>query len=237
MFRNCEQPESWVVEGGAPPKHIALAIRSCRADSMTVLSPNFEEIGVLDMKTATTLMLLKKVSEFMRFSLFLGNAGDVKSQNLKERQPKIIFPLEINVYGPSQNLTEVGEVLSGAGMFLQEPNSLDHGIIYQNPHFLSWDDETTTIFLSRQEEISGQDFAKSIEEAMNCSNATLHPPRFVQDRRVMTRLKRFDLNIIIKTIADLAINVQTPDRSCELYADSRRSIRKCLVIVGTNNDK
>ncbi len=194
LFRNCEHPQNSISEGRAQPMRTVLGVRSCRADSMTILSPKSEEIGVLDKKTATVLMLLKKVSDTIRFSLFLGNEGDEKRNNNKERQPKSILPLEINIQGPVKDLEKVGGVLSDAGMFLQEPSFLEHGVIYRNPHFISWDEQVTTPLLTRPGELSRNDFANSIEEAMNCSNATSYPPRFVQDKRILTFLKRFDLN-------------------------------------------
>lgn len=193
---------------------------------MTVLSPKCEEIGVLDKKTATALMGLKKVHEKIRFSLFLGNQEDEKCHNLKEKRPKNILSLEINIHGPLQSLKEIGEVLSDAGMFLQEPKVLDQGVTYLNPHFLSWDEETTTPLLARTEEASGKIYANIIEEVMSCSNAPLHPPMFSQDRRITSPLKRFGLEMIIKTVANSANLFQTSSRRCTIYDGSRRPIRE-----------
>ena len=190
LFRNCAQPE-----GRAQLAHIALGIRSCRADSMTVLNPNSEEI---DTKTATTLMVLKRLSWTIRFSLFLSNQGDVKQHSVKAMRLLTVIPVEINIHGPVQSLNDVGRVLSDAGMFLQEPSSLTQGVIYQNPHFLSWDEESTTPLLLNPREMSKHDFANSIEEVVNFSKAVLHPPKFEQDRRIKTILKRFDLKMAIK---------------------------------------
>lgn len=195
-FRNCGQPESWVAEDRTQPAHIAFGLRSWRADSMTVLSPDSQEIGVLDKRMATVLMLLKKVSGSIRFSLFLGNEGDQMRHTLKERWPKTILPLDIIIQGPIQNLEEVGEVLSDAGMFLQEPSFLEPGVIYRNPHFLSWDEQTATPLLSRRGESSRNDFTDSVAEVMNCSNPALDPPKLVQDRRVMTALKRHQIDAL-----------------------------------------
>lgn len=167
---------------------------------MTVLSPDSQEIGVLDKRMATVLMLLKKVSGSIRFSLFLGNEGDQMRHTLKERWPKTILPLDIIIQGPIQNLEEVGEVLSDAGMFLQEPSFLEPGVIYRNPHFLSWDEQTATPLLSRRGESSRNDFTDSVAEVMNCSNPALDPPKLVQDRRVMTALKRLDFKITFRLI-------------------------------------
>ena len=169
---------------------------------MTVLNPNSEEIGVLDKKMATVLRLLKTLSGLITYSVFPSSEGDVDQ---KERRSADTIPLEININGPLQSLNRVGEVLSDAGMFLQEPTSLETGVLYQNPHFLSWDDETTTPLFARLGELPPNDFADSIEEVMGCSEATFRPRIFFQDRRVTTPLKRSSLSRGTTTIADVGI--------------------------------
>ena len=158
---------------------------------MTVLNPNSEEIGVLDKKMATVLRLLKIVSGSIRYSVFPSSEGDVDQ---KERRSGDIIPLEINISGPLQSLKRIGEVLSEAGMFLQEPSSLEHGVLYRNPHFLSWGDETTTPLFTRPGELPPNDFADSIGEVMSCSEAPSRPRIFFQDRRITTPLKRSSLS-------------------------------------------
>ena len=170
---------------------------------MTILGPNSEEVGVMDKKTATVLIVLKKVSETIRFNLCLGLEGDLMRHNSKEKWPNNTLPLEITIYGPVQNLKEVGDTLSDAGLFLQQPTFVDNNSIYRNPHFLSWDEETTTPLIARPGEASDIGFANSIEELMKCSNATLQPPPFLQDRRVVTPLKRLGLKMILKATPEL----------------------------------
>lgn len=192
---------------------------------MTVLSPKCEEIGVLDKKTATALLGLKKVSETIRFSIFMNNGKDEECHSLKEKRQKNILCLEINIHGPLQSLKEAGKILSDAGMFLQEPKILDQGVIYRNPHFLSWDEETTTPLLARTEELSGKIYANIIEEVMSCSKTLLHPSMFSQDRRITSPLKRLGFEVIIKTTADSANLFQISSRRCTTYDGSRRPIR------------
>ena len=169
---------------------------------MTVLNPNSEEIGVLDQKMATVLRLLKTVSGSIRYSIFPCSEGDVEQ---KERRSGDTIPLEININGPLQSLKRIGEVLSDAGMFLQEPSFLEHGVPYRNPHFLSWGDETTTPLFARPGELPPNDFADSIEEVMGCSEATFRPRVFLQDKRIMTPLKRSSPSRGTTTIADVSI--------------------------------
>ena len=169
---------------------------------MTILNPNSEEIGFLDKKMATVLRLLKTVSGSIRYNVFPSSEGDVDQ---KERRTGDTIPLEINVNGPLASLNRVGEVLSDAGIFLQEPTSLEHGVLYRNPHFLSWDDETTTPLFARPGELPLNDFADTIEEVMGCSETTFRPRIFVQDRRITTTLKRSSLSRGAATIADAAV--------------------------------
>lgn len=186
--------EPCVTEGRAQPAH-ALGIRSRSGDSMTVLGPNSNEIGVLDQKTAAVLMRLKRVSGTIVFSLFLGNEEDLKRHDFKERRHKAPIPVDINIQGPVQEMKEVGKILSDAGMFLQEPKFLGHDVIYQNPHFLAWNDETTTPLLSKSDISSGNDFANSVEEVMSYASAPSHSSTLVQNRQIKTALKRFDPTI------------------------------------------
>ena len=169
---------------------------------MTVLNPNSEEIGVLDKKMAILLRLLKTVSGSIRYSVFPSSEGDVEQ---KERRSGDTIPLEININGPLQSLKRIGEVLSDAGMFLQEPTSLEHGVLYRNPHFLSWGDEPTTPLFAIPGELPPNNFADSIEEVMGCSEATFRPQVFFQDRRITTPLKRSGLSRGTTTIADISI--------------------------------
>ena len=167
---------------------------------MTILNPNSEEIGVLDTKMATVLRLLKMVSGSIRYSVFPGSEGDVDQ---KERRSADSIPLKININGPLQSLNRIGEVLSDAGMFLQEPTSLKNGVIYRNPHFLSWGDEITTPLFAKSGEIPPNDFADSIKEVMGCTEATFRPRIFFQDRRITTPLRRSSLSRGTTTIADV----------------------------------
>ena len=168
---------------------------------MTILNPNSEEIGVLDKKMATVLRLLKTLSGSISYSVFPSNAEDVDQ---KGRRSGDTIPLEININGPLHSLKRIGQALSGAGMFLQEPTSLEHGVLYRNPHFLSWGDETTTPLFARPGELPRDDFADSIEEVMGCSEATFRPRIFFQDRRITTPLKRSSLSRGTTTIADVS---------------------------------
>lgn len=167
---------------------------------MTILNPNSEEIGVLDTKMATVLRLLKTVSGSIRYSVFPGSGGGADQ---KERRSANTIPLEISINGPLQSLKRIGEVLSDAGMFLQEPTSLENGVIYQNPHFLIWGDEIITPLFAKPGELPPNDFADSIEEVMGCSEATFRPRIFFQDRRITTPLKRSSLSRGTTTIADV----------------------------------
>ena len=171
---------------------------------MTVLGPNSEEVGVLDKKIATVLILLRKVSITIRYNLCLGHEGNLTRHISKEKKPNDIFPLEITIYGPEQSLKEVGDILSDAGLFLQQPTFVDNNSIYRNPHFLSWDEETTTPLIARPGEASNTGFVDSIEELMKCSNATLQPPPFLQNWRVVTPLKRLCAQMILKAVPDLS---------------------------------
>ena len=189
--------------GRAHPANTSLGTRCRGVDIMTVLGPNSEEVGVLDKKTATVLIPLKKMSETIRFNLCLGHEGNLMRHNCKEKWPNNTLPLEITIYGPVQNLKEVGDILSDAGLFLQQPTFVDNNSIYRNPHFLSWDEETTTPLIARPGEASNIGFADSIEELMECSNATLQPQPFLQNWRVVTPLKRLVLMMILKAVPDL----------------------------------
>ncbi|ETS04710.1 hypothetical protein M419DRAFT_73008 [Trichoderma reesei RUT C-30] len=47
-----------------------------------------------------------------------------------------IIQVEIYVYGPQRAATEVGDTLSDGKLWLQKPNYVRNGTVYDNPHFL-----------------------------------------------------------------------------------------------------
>ncbi|KAL9111361.1 MAG: hypothetical protein Q9227_004238 [Pyrenula ochraceoflavens] len=50
---------------------------------------------------------------------------------------KSILPIDINVYGNTNVKCTVGKQLSNACIYLQDPDTLEDGVIYDNPHILA----------------------------------------------------------------------------------------------------
>ena len=196
MFRSVGQSKNYTTLRSVLDGHMPLRLRF-RSDSITILLPTSDEIGILDDKTAAALKLLRGVTAAIKFDAFLSCDTDSTPDDATEKKLPSILPVQINVLGPDQYLDEVGFALSNCGVFLQEPIFLNRGLDYLNPHFLSWGgDSTTPLFLSSQENPK-TDFMTRAEAIHDSSNAILQSRPFKQDARVTTILRRSDLNTIL----------------------------------------
>ena len=171
---------------------VALDVR-VRQDSTTVILPPFEEIGVLDNKMAAVLHSLKDIAPTITTELFLDHEEDQSHCVWAGKKMKSIRPLQIQIYGPDKYYKDVGLTLSSAGMYLQEPLFLDHGVIYQNPHFLSWDNNADTPLFNLARNDTQTDFITEIEAILDSFSPVLRPSLVVQDARIVTTLRKYDL--------------------------------------------
>ena len=172
---------------------IALALRF-RSDATTLIEPaTSEEIGTLDAKSAALLKKLKEIVPSIKIEAYVDREEDETSCGTQGTKNTSVLPLQLNIYAPDKSLTEVGCLLSDAGMFLQEPVFLPPEILsYRNPHFLSWDDTSRTPQLFAPNEVGPFDFGMEVEAIINSTNAIPQPCHFQQDPRIMTELKRLD---------------------------------------------
>lgn len=170
---------------------IALALRF-RSDATTLIEPaTSEEIGTLDAKSAALLKKLKEIVPSIKIEAYVDREEDETSCGTQGTKNTSVLPLQLNIYAPDKSLTEVGCLLSDAGMFLQEPVFLPPEILsYRNPHFLSWDDTSRTPQLFAPNEVGPFDFGMEVEAIINSTNAIPQPCHFQQDPRIMTELKR-----------------------------------------------
>lgn len=164
-----------------------------RHDATTVILHSSEEMGVLDHRMAAALEKLKDVVPTVMFELFIGDEEDQGSCGRLGKKPAAVHPLHITIYGSDQSYHEVGSTLSDIGMFLQEPVHLDHGVLYRNPHFFSWDDDTTTPLLGRARIDPKADFAVKVGAILDSTPNFIRPPCDVeQDARISTPLRRYN---------------------------------------------
>ena len=173
-------------------KRVALGLRF-RNDSTTVILRPSEEIGVLDNKMAAVLNSLKNVAPTIIIELFLDHEEDQINCVCPGKKTKSIHPLQIHIYGPDEYYEDVGLTLSSAGMYLQEPLFFDHGVIYQNPHFLSWDNNADTPLFNSARNDPKTDFVTKIEAIFDSYSPVLQPSLVVQDARISTTLRKYDL--------------------------------------------
>ena len=179
---------------------VALTLRF-RSDATTLLEPSTsEEMGILDDKSTAQLKRLKGIVPSIKIEAYVDREEDETGCGTQGKKYSSVMPLQLNVYGPEQQFSEVGCFLSDARMFLQEPVVLPPGILsYRNPHFLSWDDISRTPQLLASNEISPLDFGMEVEAIINSTNAILQPCHFQQDPRIRTELKGLDLTEVMKS--------------------------------------
>ncbi len=182
--------QSHDILSSALEKRVALGLRF-RHDSTTVLLHPLDEIGVLDNKMAAALNSLKDIAPTITIELFLDHEQDQDSCRWQGKKWASVRPLQVQIYGPDEYYNNVGSALSSVGMYLQEPAFLDHGVIYRNPHFLSWDNNLETPLLHTDD--SQAAFLTKIEAIMDSCNPVLQPSDVEQDARICTILREYDL--------------------------------------------
>ena len=182
-----------------------------RSDSTTIILPSSsEELGILDEKTASALKKLKEVISEVKFQIFFSHEQDGCTAVSRAIKPGSTLPVQVNVYGIEQHLLDVGRNLSDSGMFLQEPIVFGSAINYQNPHFLCWDDCTTTPLFHSSQEAPRKTFMDRIEDTLNTPYTFLQDPLLRQDARVPTVLKRYPYLPNLR-IQSLTIDLVNPD--------------------------
>lgn len=179
---------------------VPLALRF-RSDATTLLEPTTsEEMGTLDDNISAQLKRLKVDFPLIKIEAYVDHEKHETGCGTQGKKSCTVMPLQLNIYGPDQYLSEVGSFLSNAEMFLQEPVFLPRGFSsYRNPHFLTWDDIPSTPQLLTSNEVSPFDFGMEVEAILNSTNAVPQTCHFQQDRRIRTELKGSDITLLIRS--------------------------------------
>lgn len=154
-----------------------------RVDGVSVLLPTEkEEIGILDVKTASALTSLMAIDQRITFepSLTWKEGQDLKTPLSK------IFLLDICIYGNADKMIEIGSTLSTASLYLQEPLSFSRDFVYRNPHVLSWSSESTPLFLEASKNVV-PDLSDEIGMILS-ETAPVGPSSVIQSDSVSTTL-------------------------------------------------
>ena len=202
---------------------VALGLRF-RHDSVTVLLHPLEEVGVLDNKMAAVLSSLKDTASTITIELFLDPQEDQDSCSRRGEKTASVRPLQILIYGPDEYYNEVGSALSSAGMYLQEPAFLDQGVVYRNPHYLSWSNSPETPLLNTAQSDPKADFANKIEAIIDSFSPVLQASDVKQDARINTILRKYDLTSDLPSLKAAAnSDIEKPSTQCpRFHAHSRR---------------
>ena len=192
LLQKLGQPISQEIMSSALEGRVDLRLRF-RNDSTTVTLDHSQEIGVLDCRMAAALQELKEIAPMVIFELSVHHEEDRDSCARQGITPASVHSLQIAVYGPDEYYHTVGSIFSSAGMYLQEPVRLDDTVLYRNPHFLSWDDDSKTPLLGKAGMTSNTDLEIKIEAILECpTDSILSPFDVKQDPRISTTLRRYD---------------------------------------------
>lgn len=169
----------------SPKLHVSLKFRF-RADAITLCHPALGECGILDKKTANTLIELIKDDLSLEFEALPDH--DLLPPSSQRRMPIFTLPLQINVYGPFASSDRVASALSEAQVFLQEPIKVHPLSAYRNPHFLSWDAHIETPQLRQVCLPPSVDMLAQVHEILHQSNDIRSSDLPHQDCRINTVL-------------------------------------------------
>lgn len=97
------------------------------------------ELAILDTQTASKLSALGNIST-VRFAAIV--QSNILTKRQKRSNPGLqVFSLSINILGVKSAADAVSRQLSKLSAYLQHPESLQIGIEYHNPQFLTFGDE------------------------------------------------------------------------------------------------
>lgn len=211
-----------------PSKRTANLSLRIRADAVTVLDAAQEEFGVLDSKTSMVLKLLKQFHESLHMEPLM--AKDDWDSGGKSRD----YSLKIILYASEDNVEDIGAILSGHSLFLQEPAHLQLSHRYRNPHvFLRTDMASTPRYLRTSAETVR--FAREVEGILlGFSSSRLSVP-LQQDKRIRTILQEYGqpiLFFIMYTTVDIVSFPQSPTGRFTIYGrPGRRNCRRERLVI------
>ncbi|KAF3058712.1 putative SWI/SNF-related matrix-associated actin-dependent regulator of chromatin subfamily A member 3-like 2 [Daldinia childiae] len=106
------------------------------------------EFGILDTRTSSSLDALKDYPKARFEAVFLAQAFTKRRH--KGKPGSQLFPVSINIFGLKSTANEAAYRLSKASAFLQHPQSLNKEAIYNNPQFLTFDENLNmSIFIGQ----------------------------------------------------------------------------------------
>ncbi|RDW57005.1 hypothetical protein BP6252_13923 [Coleophoma cylindrospora] len=128
----------------------------------------------------------------------IANLANVRSRIAKaEKASDAIVRIDINVFGPRDNATVVGKILSDSKIWLQKPDILQKGMDYENPQFLELEgfeelevDRQPLEMASGQKRLGMDDqrFEEAVEDVFNRLTRCDQLERVEKDQRVKTKL-------------------------------------------------
>lgn len=210
-----------------PSKRLAKLSLRFRADAVTVLDAAQEEFGVLDSKTTMVLKLLKQSHESLQMEPLMAKDdwdSDGKTCN---------YSVKIILYANEDNVEDIGAILSGHSLFLQEPAHLPPSHRYRNPHVLLRTDMASTPRYLR----TAAETAREVEGILLGFSSTSLLKPLQQDNRIKTTLEGYGYSISffynVCTTVDVVHSPQSPTDRITIYGRPGRKNcrREPLVIV------
>ena len=100
-----------------------------------LLSPKGKAFALLDLQTTKALRSLEEVRHARFEAVIHSSLYDI--HNMQEATQKLdhVCDISVNVYGPHDLATRVGNILTQVERYLQHPLLLDYGMEYSNPQY------------------------------------------------------------------------------------------------------
>lgn len=213
-----------------PSKRTAKLSLRIRADAVTVLNAAQVEFGVLDSKITMVLKSLKQSHESLQMEPLI--AEDDWGSGVKTG----VYSLKIILYANEDGVEDIGAILSGHSLFLQEPAHIQPSPRYRIPHVLSRTDMASTPRYLRTAAETVRFAREAVGILLGFCSTSLSVP-LQQNNRIRTTLQRyghiFSFLYSVCTTFDIITSPQSPTGRFTIYGcPGRRSCpRKRLVIV------
>ena len=155
-------------------------------DRVALWSQKYEHVGVIDIKHGDTLRRLRDVASSLRCEAYIRD--DEKTPPKARRRKVNVEIVEIVLYSTRQDSDRIGQALSEASIFLQEPAEAEISTEYYNPHVFTETSNHTTPFF-RNAKSDDPKIEEAAFQIINAQSSEVEEDLRI-DPRITTKLQR-----------------------------------------------
>lgn len=160
-----------------------------------VTFPDGSALGEMNTQLERALNSILEQQHALEFEVFVPIAAIRETIDKATKEKDAIGRVQINIYGLPATSVSVGQELSERKIYLQRPEYVRHGILYDNPHVLKLDNfqspesiSASTALEPNLEKQTTQNIKETISSVYSALTRNEHLSALEGDRRLQTSL-------------------------------------------------